>query len=79
MIQGMYAYAQSPVHVGEGYSEEFEVKLVFTKALYSARCFSSFCLKPCHVSSALGSPGRTSVLMTLLSQLNCWRNVSEGS
>ena len=26
MVQGMYANAQSRVHVGEGYSEEFEVK-----------------------------------------------------
>ena len=39
---------------------------VFTKAQYSARCFSSLCLKPCHASSALGA-GRTSMVMTLLS------------
>ena len=47
---------------------------VFTKALYSARCSSSLCLKPCHGSSALGSPG-----MTLLSLLNRSLNVSGGS
>ena len=29
----------------------------------------------CHESSALGSPGKTSVPMTLLSSLNHWRNV----
>ena len=27
MVQGMYANAQSHVHVGEGYSEEFKVKV----------------------------------------------------
>ena len=29
-------------------------------------CSSSLCLKPCHASSTLGSPGSTSVPMTLL-------------
>ena len=52
LVQGMYANGRSCSHVGEGYSEEFEVK-----AWYSARCSSSLCLKPCHASSALGSPG----------------------
>ena len=51
---------------------------VFTKAEYPARCSSSLCLKPCHESSALGSPGRTSMLMTLLSLLNRSRNVLGG-
>ena len=27
LVQGMYAEARSHVHVGEGYSEEFEVKV----------------------------------------------------
>ena len=27
LVQGMYANALSRVHVGEGYSEEFEVKV----------------------------------------------------
>ena len=27
LVQGMYANAWSSVHVGEGYSEEFEVKV----------------------------------------------------
>ena len=52
---------------------------VFTKDQYSAHCSSSLCLKPYHKSSALGSPGRTSMLMTLLSSLNRLRNVSGGS
>ena len=52
---------------------------MFTKARYSARCSSSSCLKPCHARSALGSPGRTSTRMALLSSLNHSRNVSGGS
>ena len=32
---------------------------VFIKVEYSACCSSSLCLKPCHASSALGSPGKT--------------------
>ena len=78
LVQGMYANALRRVHVGEGYSEEFEVK-VFTKDQYSAHCSSSLCLKPYHESSALGSPGRPSMPMTLLSSLNHLRNVSRGS
>ena len=31
LVQGMYANGRSCVRVGEGYREEFEVKLVFTK------------------------------------------------
>ena len=61
LVQGMYANARSRVRVGEGYSEEFEVRLVFTKDQYSACCSSSLCLKPYHMSSALGSPGKTSM------------------
>ena len=76
LVQGMYANAWSHVRVGEGYSEEFEV---FTKDQYSAHCSSSLCLKPYHESSALGSPGRTSMPMTLVSSLNHLRSVSGGS
>ena len=54
-------------------------RLVFTKDQYSAHCSSSLCLKPYHESSALGSPGRTSMPMTLLSSLNRLRNVGGGS
>ena len=35
---------------------------VFIKAQYLACCSSSLCLKPCHATSALGSPGRPSPL-----------------
>ena len=79
LVQGMYANARSRVRVGEGYSEEFEVKVGVHKDQYSAHCSSSLCLKPYHESSALGSPWRTSMRMTLLSSLNHLRNVSGGS
>ena len=77
LVQGMYANAWSHVRVGEGYSEEFEVKVGVHQG--SAHCSSSLCLKPYHESSTLGSPGRTSMPMTLLSSLNHLRNVSGGS
>ena len=105
LVQGMYANARSRVRLGEGYSEEFEVKvgvhqgsvlspLLFIIVLEALlREFRSgvpwedlyaddlviICLKPYHESSALGSPGRTSMPMTLLSLLNHLRNVSGGS
>ena len=47
LVQGMYANARCHVHVGEGYSEEFEVKVGVHQAGYSACCSSSLCLKPC--------------------------------
>ena len=77
LVQGMYASARSHVRVGEGYSEEFEVKVGVHQG--SVHCSSSLCLKPCHESSAVGSPGKTSMLMTLLSSLNPLWNVSGGS
>ena len=54
-------------------------RLVFTNAQYSACYSSSLCLMPCLVSSALGSPGKTSMQMTLLSSLNHLKNVTGGS
>ena len=56
----------SLVPVGKGYSEEIEVKV----GVHSTCCSSSLCLKPCLASSTVGSPGRTSMLMTLLLSLN---------
>ena len=76
LVQGMYANAKSHVRVSEGYNEEFEVKVGVHQDSVFSPCFSALCLnrvgrktlrKPCHVSSTLGSPGRTSLLMTLLS------------
>ena len=52
LVQGMYANARSHVHVGEGYSEEFEVKVGVRQGLV----LSPLLLKPCHTSSPLGGP-----------------------
>ena len=41
----MYANAQNCVHVGDGYSYEFFMWSVFTKAQYSDRCSSSLCFE----------------------------------
>ena len=79
LVQRMYANARSRVRVGEGYSEEFEVKVGVHQGSVLSRCSSSLCLKPDQESSALGSPGKTSMPMTLLSSLNRLRNVSGGS
>ena len=76
LVQGMYANVRSRVLVGEGYSEEFEVKVCVHQAQYSARFSSSLCLNLYQESSTLGSPRRTFMPMTLLSSM---RNVSEDS
>ena len=70
LVQGMYANAWSHVHVGEGYSEEFEVKVGIHQGSILSPCSSLLCLKPCHPSSTPGSPGMTSMSMTLLSSPN---------
>ena len=79
LVQGMYANARAVSVLVRGTVRNLKWRLMFTKAQYSARCSSSLCLKPYHESSALGSPGRTSMPMTLLSSLNRLRNVSGGS
>ena len=68
LVQGIYVNAGSHAHVGDGYSEEFRVKVWCSPRLCTQlTAFSSLCLKPCHVSFAPGSSGRISVLLTLLS------------
>ena len=67
LVQGMYSNARSRVRVGEGYSEEFEVKVGIHQGSVLSPLLSSLCWKPCHVSSTVGSHGRTSMLTTLLS------------
>ena len=78
-VQGMNANERSHVRLCEGYSEELKWRSVFIKTRYTACCTSSLCLKPHHSSSALGSPERTSLQMTLVSLLNRLRNVTGGS
>ena len=79
LVQGMYANARNRVRVGEGYSEEFEVKVGVHQSSVLTPLPSSLRLKPCHASSALESPGKTSMLTYLLPSLNRSRNVSGGS
>ena len=79
LVQGMYANARSRVRVGEGYSEKFEVKVGVHQGSVLSPLLFIIGLKPYHESSTLGSPGRTSMPMTLLSSLNRLRNVSGGS
>ena len=76
---GMYVNVRSRVRVGERYSEEFKEIVGVHQGSDLACCSLSLCLNPYHESSILGSPGRTSMPMTLLSSLNHWRNVSGGS
>ena len=74
LVQGMYANARSHVHVCEGYSEEFEVKVgVHQGSVLSPLLF----IIVLEALSALGSPGRTSMPMTLLSSLNRLRMCQE--
>ena len=50
LVPGMYANVQSRVHVGEGFSQEFEVKVGSTRDPYSVPCSSPLCLRPCQAS-----------------------------
>ena len=65
LVQGMHSNASSRVRVGEGYSKEFEVKVGVHKGSVLSPLL--FIIVPCHVSSAVRSHGRTSMLTTLLS------------
>ena len=66
LVHGMYSNARSCVRVGEGYSEEFEVKIGVHQGSVLSPLLFKIVLEACHVSSA-ESHGRTSMLMTLLS------------
>ena len=76
LVQGMYANARSRARVGEGYSEEFEVKVgVHQGSVLSPLLF----IIVLEALSREFCSGRTSTPMTLLSSLNHLRNVSGGS
>ena len=79
LVQGMYANARSRVRVGQRYSEEFEMKVgVHQGSVLSALLFI-IVLEALSREFRYGSPGRTSMPMTLLSSLNHLRNMSGGS
>ena len=64
-MQGIYASERSPV--GEGFSEEFEVKVcVHPDSVLSPQLFIVV-LEALSLDSTLGSPVTTSMPMTLLS------------
>ena len=69
LVQGMYAKARSGVHVGEGFSKEFEVKVRVHQGSDSVHCSSSLCWRPCHVCFGLVFPGRIYLQMILSSLL----------
>ena len=71
LVQGMYANERSYVSISEGYREVFEVKVgVHQGSIISMLLFIIVLEALSQVSSTLGSPGRTSMQMTLLSSLN---------
>ena len=74
---GMYANELS--HVGESTSEGFEVKVCVHPNSVLCPLLFIFVLETLSLDSTLGSPGRASMPMTLLSLLNHSRNVSGDS
>ena len=70
LVQGMYANAN--VRVGEGYSEEFEVKVGVHQGSVLSPLLFIIVLEALSREFCLGSPGKTSMLNRL-------RNVSGGS
>ena len=78
LVQGMFANARIHVRVGEGYSEEFEVKVGVHQGSVLSPLLFIIVLEALSREFRSGSPGRTSMPMTL-SLLNRLRNVSGGS
>ena len=64
-----------------GTVKSLKLRSVFTKTRYSACCSSSLCLKPCHVSSTLGSPGgdlyTNDLIIIAESLVECVRKMKE--
>ena len=77
LVQGMYANARSLVHVGEGYSEEFEKKVGVHQGLILRPLLFIIVLEALSCEFHFGVPWEN--LYALLSSLNRLRNVSEGS
>ena len=61
LVQGMYVNVRSRVPVGEGYSEEFEVKVGVHQGSVLSQLLFIIVL---HKNFALGFLGRTSMPMT---------------
>ena len=78
LVQGMYANVRSHVHVDEGYSEGFEVKLGVHQGSVLSPLLFIIVLEALSPEFRSGVPW-ASMRMTLLSSLNRLRNVSGGS
>ena len=74
LVQGMDENVQSRVRVIEGLSNEFEVKVVYTRALCSVQCSTSSCFRLCNWSFELEYLGRTFMQMTLSLLQTPWKN-----
>ena len=66
LVQGLYSNARSHVHVGEGYSEEFEVKVSVHQGSVLSPLLFLIVLEALSREFAVESHGRTFMLMTLL-------------
>ena len=75
LVQAMYNNARSRVGVGSEYSEEFEVGVGVTRALFSALYSLSLCLRLYLEILGWGCPGSCSLQMILWSLLLLLRNV----
>ena len=79
LMQGMYANGQSSVHIGEGYSEEFEVKVGVLQGSVLSSLLFIIVLEALSREFRSGVPWEDLYAMTLLSSLYRLRNMSEGS
>ena len=79
LVQGMYANVRSRVRVGEGYSEEFEVKVGVHQGSVLSPLLFIIVLEALSREFCSGVPWEDSMPETLLSLLNHLRNVSGGS
>ena len=70
LVQGMYANARSLVHVGEGCSEEFEVKVGVHQGLVLRSLLIIIVPEALSREFCSGSHGRSFMPMTLLSSLD---------
>ena len=70
LVQGMFANARSRVHVGEGYSEEFEVKVGARQGSVLSPLLFIIVLEALSREFRSEVPGKTFLPMTFLSSLN---------
>ena len=78
-MQGMYANVRSRVLVGEGYSEEFEVKVGVHQGSVLSPLLFIIVFEALSREFRSGVPWEDLYAMTLLSSLNSSRNVSGSS